>query len=151
MAYLKAHETHGDATSRLQWKLSLVKALYKQGFSKRDVLEIYRFIDWMMVLPEALAKRFDEEIFTYEEKLHVRYITSTERSGIKKGIQQGVRQGVRQGVQQGEANLLKRLLSRRFGALPESLQQCLDSANSAELETWAERVLDAKTLPEVFH
>jgi hypothetical protein len=155
MAYLKARETHGDATGRLQWKLSLVKALYKQGFARRDILEIYRFIDWMMVLPEALAEKFDEEIFTYEEALRMRYITSTERSGIRKGMEKGMEKGIEKGmekgIEKGEAKIIKRLLSLRFGALPEAVSQRLDAANSVDLEVWAERVLDAETLPEVFH
>ena len=143
MAHLKANETQGDATDRLQWKLRLVKGLYQNGFSRQDILDIYRFIDWMMVLPEALAEKFDEEIFTYEQEIHMPYITSTERAGIKKGIQLG--------EQKGEAKILKRQLSRRFGILPDEVEQRVDLASPAELEVWADRVLDAQTLPEIFH
>jgi hypothetical protein len=53
-------------------------------------------------------------------------------------------------VQQGEAQVLRRLLTRRFGPLPEWAEERLTHAELPQLETWADRVLDAKTLEEVF-
>ena len=37
-----------------------------------------------------------------------------------------------------------------IGELPASIERRLDQACTDELETWAERVLDAKTLADVF-
>ena len=51
---------------------------------------------------------------------------------------------------EGEALVLQRQLTRRFGPLPEWVQTRLRSASSEELETWADRVLDATRLEEVF-
>ncbi|MDK2797246.1 MAG: hypothetical protein PWQ19_796 [Tepidiphilus sp.] len=42
------------------------------------------------------------------------------------------------------------MLTRRFGSLPEWVQQRLRSASGEELETWADRVLDAQRLEDVF-
>lgn len=66
------------------------------------------------------------------------------------GMQQGMQQGMVRGVAQGEQTLLLRQLRRRFGEIPETTRQRLKSAGPDELETWADRVLDAKTLAEVF-
>lgn len=46
--------------------------------------------------------------------------------------------------------MLKRLLTRRFGALPLWVEEKLTQANRETLERWAERVLEAATLQEVF-
>ena len=43
MAHLKALATLHDPSSRLNWKLRLVKMLYVRGFSRQDVLELFRF------------------------------------------------------------------------------------------------------------
>ena len=66
------------------------------------------------------------------------------------GVTEGVRQGVVRGVTQGEQILLLRQLHRRFGELPEATRQRLEQASTDELETWADRVLDADSLEQVF-
>ena len=61
-----------------------------------------------------------------------------------------IEQGAQKGRLEGEALLLQRMLTRRFGPLPDWAQQRLRSASSEELETWADRVLDAQRLEDVF-
>ena len=58
-------------------------------------------------------------------------------------------EGIQEGIQQGERAVLERLLRRRFGPLSTDLLEKLEQASIVELETWAERVLDAGTLEEV--
>jgi predicted transposase YdaD len=61
----------------------------------------------------------------------------------------GEKKGRQEGRQEGEAALLRRLLVRRFGALPAWAEENLARASIEELETWGDRVLDAATLTEV--
>ncbi|MCK9247019.1 MAG: DUF4351 domain-containing protein, partial [Anaerolineaceae bacterium] len=68
----------------------------------------------------------------------------------EQGIRQGMEQGIEQGVLSGERQVLKRLLTRRFGRLPATVLQQLEQANTDQLERWAESVLDALTLDDVF-
>lgn len=70
------------------------------------------------------------------------FVTSFERVGIQKGMQQG--------IQKGEATFLQRLLTRKFGTLPDALQQRIQTATSAQLETWSLNILDATSLDDVF-
>jgi flagellar biosynthesis/type III secretory pathway protein FliH len=72
------------------------------------------------------------------------------QQGVQEGLQQGWQQGFQQGICQGEAKLLRRQLVRRFGALPGWAETRLEQASEAELERWAERVLECATLDEVF-
>ncbi len=51
---------------------------------------------------------------------------------------------------EGEASLLKRLLRRRFERLPSWIDQRLEQASQQDLESWADRVLDAERLEDVF-
>ena len=101
MAHLKAQETRGDEEERRSWKLFLTRRLYERGYGREDVLHLFRFIDWMMRLPEALEEGFWQEVRKYEEVKHMPYITSVERIGIKKGIEQGMQQGMQQGLLAG--------------------------------------------------
>ncbi len=54
MAHIKAKSTRNEPETRLQWKLRIVRGLYEQGFSKRDIMELFRYIDWMMRLPQEM-------------------------------------------------------------------------------------------------
>ena len=46
--------------------------------------------------------------------------------------------------------VLERQLHRRFGALSPVITEKLSEASSVDLEKWAENVLDAETLDDVF-
>jgi len=59
-------------------------------------------------------------------------------------------EGIQQGLQQGEQNVLQRQLVRRFGPLDSQARQRLQHATAQELECWADNILDARTLDEVF-
>lgn len=68
----------------------------------------------------------------------------------QKHEQKGIEKGLGQGIVKGEALLLQRLLTRRFGALPNNIVGQIAAATSPELELWGDRVLDAVSLEEVF-
>jgi len=42
--------------------------LYEKDHTREQILNLYRFIDWLMVLPEALSKRFNTQHKEYEEE-----------------------------------------------------------------------------------
>jgi predicted transposase/invertase (TIGR01784 family) len=67
-----------------------------------------------------------------------------------KGKAAGKEEGKAEGLAEGEAKILAHLLEKRFGALPGSLHQRIFTADTATLETWVERVLDAPDLQSVF-
>jgi flagellar biosynthesis/type III secretory pathway protein FliH len=72
------------------------------------------------------------------------------QQGVEQGLEQGRKQGERKGRHLGEVNLLRRLLVRRFGPLPSWVDERLAQASEAELEHWADRVLECAALDEVF-
>ena len=50
----------------------------------------------------------------------------------------------------GEVRMLTRQLTRRFGPLPAEVTARMEVADTDALEAWADRLLDARTLDEVF-
>ncbi len=63
---------------------------------------------------------------------------------------QGQVEGRVEGRVEGEVALLVRQLSKRFGPLDEQTTARLKSATPDQLDTWADRILDAPTLQAVF-
>lgn len=59
-------------------------------------------------------------------------------------------EGRQEGRQEGEAQLLLRLLAKRFGQLPPWVVERLEKASIEQLESWCERILDAQTLENIF-
>ena len=71
-------------------------------------------------------------------------------NGIELGIKQGLENGVRKGREEGEAALLLRILERRFGPLPINVKHRIASTDAETLLVYGERVLDAKSLDDIF-
>lgn len=74
-----------------------------------------------MTLPEALAERFDEIIFQYEEERKMKYVTSVERHGIKKGRLQNARESVIENLQV------------RFELVPETIVEAVNATDDLML------------------
>jgi predicted transposase YdaD len=56
----------------------------------------------------------------------------------------------KEGRNQHAIETVLRLLARRFGDLPETIVQRVNAATLAELDRWTDRILDARTLDDVF-
>jgi hypothetical protein len=90
LAHLKALETRRDPAGRRAWKFRLVRGLYEQGFAAQDVRRLFRLIDWLLELPPALERVFQQDLKTYEEERTMPFITTPERIGIKTGWMQAI-------------------------------------------------------------
>lgn len=109
MAHLKTRETRNDVNRRKEWKVELTKSLYAKGYCQKDIINLFRFIDWMMRLPDELETVFWEEIKHYEEDKQMPYVTSVEKIGIKKGMQKGMQQGMQQGMQRNLEETIRKM------------------------------------------
>ena len=143
MAHLKAHQTRNNRQERLEWKLSLTRRLYQQGYQRQDVINLFRFIDWLMSLPKNLEQEFWREIRQWEEETRMPYITSVERLGIEQGIEQG--------MQREGANLVLRLLNRRFGQVTTSVEKQIRQLSVKQLEDLGEALLDFENEADLLH
>ncbi|MEE4354897.1 MAG: hypothetical protein V2I97_00405, partial [Desulfococcaceae bacterium] len=76
MAHLKTLETRKDKQSRLQYKLALSRNLYRHGWTRDDIIRLYRFIDWIMVLPGDMENIYHEKLMDYEREVNMQYITT---------------------------------------------------------------------------
>jgi len=70
--------------------------------------------------------------------------------GVAKGREEGRYEGQARGQAEGRAAVLLRQLGKRFGALPAEVTARIRAADTDTLDLWAERVLDAKSLGDVF-
>ncbi|HEY9279758.1 MAG TPA: DUF4351 domain-containing protein [Eoetvoesiella sp.] len=158
MAQLQAQVTGKNGSQRLVSKTQIVRLLYRYRYSKKEALRLLRIIDWMMALPAALEPAFEQAMIRMEQEHKMAFVTSIERLSEKRGWEKGRLEGLDEGKLEGrvegrvegEASLLQRQLTRKFGPVPEALQQRIQTATLVQLETWSLNILDASSLDEVF-
>ena len=143
MAHLKEMETKKDTTTdnRRFWKVTLEKRLYDKGYKKEDILLLYKFIDWLISLPDEENEKFHEEVTRYEEEKKMPYITTAEKIGIEKGEKIGIAKGKMEDI--GEA------LETRFGAVPKCLvEKIKEIKDDKVLSSLHRKAILAKNLKE---
>lgn len=101
------------AIQRKRIKFALTKRLYDKKYSKSDIVNLYRFIDWLIGLPETLELEYHEEICLLEEGRKMPYITNAERFGLERGLAKGIAQG----VEKEKVIVAQRLLSEQASLL----------------------------------
>lgn len=129
-AQLATMQTRQDLASRHAGKIRLVRELYERGMSREDVLQLFRIIDWMMDLPEALGQLFDREVEQIEQENTMPYVTSIERHGRQK--------------------MLIRALERQYRiSVPEDLvARIREITDVTVLDRWFDTVFEAKSFDE---
>jgi hypothetical protein len=65
-------------------------------------------------------------------------------------LQEGIEKGIEKGKGHGACLILQKQLAKRFGVLPHDRLELIHQSGTDQLELWAERVLTAQTLDEVF-
>jgi len=92
MAQIKAKRLKGNNEGLFDFRLGLTRSLYKRGYTREQVVELFNFIGWMIQLPESLEDRLFEAIKAVEEELKMPYINLVEEYGRKQGVEQGIEQ-----------------------------------------------------------
>jgi hypothetical protein len=128
-AHLAALETAHNLSGRKERRWALTRRLYESGFEKPDILELYRLIDWLMWLPEALAVAFRRQVIQYEAEKSMPYVTSTERLARAEGRQEDILD----------------ILQARFKDLPYALCEQVKAIHDENV--LRERLRDAALLP----
>jgi Domain of unknown function (DUF4351) len=141
MTHLKVIETKQNVDQRKVWKFALTRTLYEKGYQRQEILDLYRFIDWVMILPEAIEREFWQELQVFEEERKVTYVTNAERFGFERGIEQGMTQEAR--------SLILRQLTRRIGVLAPNTETKITTLSISQLESLGEALLDFSTAADL--
>lgn len=154
-AHLLARQTRGNMHRRRIAKWKLTKRLYERGWSRQRIIDLYRVIDWIMRLPDALDSRLHHGVFELERRRTMTYLSSIERfgmeRGMKRGLQEGRQVGLQEGRQEGKQALLLTQLNKRFSSVDDDVRARLAAADADTLSAWALNFVDAATIDEVFH
>jgi hypothetical protein len=121
MAHPRALETRGGANRRRQAKFALERRLDDLGDDRERILSLFRFTDWLMMLPAAAETAFRADVRRFGEERQMPHVTSTERMALNEGLSEGLREGLE------EALLLK------FGGAGRPLVEGLASVDAIDV------------------
>lgn len=155
MAQLLALRHRG--AQRLQPKLGLVRQLIAHGYRRDSVVNLLRFIDWILALPPEVENTYIDAVEQIEKERAMAYVTSYERiykqRGMEAGMELGKEIGKEIGLVQGERNTLLTMLQEqieaRFGSISAQDRELLQQAETGQLWLWARRIMGASSLQEL--
>jgi hypothetical protein len=146
LAHLSALKTKPDQ-ERLLNKSLLIRTLFRKGWDRTSILNIFDFIGGIIALPPNLEAQLLDELKVFEKENKMNYTTYIEQIYLERGLEQGREQG----IEKGEKSVLIHLLQSKFGVLPPKYKQRLEQAKEPELMKLAENILKVTTLEEVFN
>ena len=116
LAHLAAQDTRHDPEGRRGLKWALTRRLYERGYTREEMLRLYRFIDLLLELPSDLATEFWRDMRAYERGRTVVFVSYAERIGQESGLRQAVLQA----------------LKVRFGAVPPEVAARIATMDGAD-------------------
>lgn len=147
MAHRAAQQTSKNAQARLRMKIRLTQDLAQQRYSKEAIRDLYRFMDWVMQLPEAERIQYKDELRKLEGE-SMKYISTIEQIALAEGIEKGLSQGLEQGLEKGRATerigLIMRLLERLIGPVDAKTRETIERMSANQQRQLAEDLLDFK-------
>lgn len=84
---------------KLANKLQITRKLYNSGFNKKEVIELFRFIDWVISLPKDSEVKFMRNLAILEkEEFEKHFICPAEQMWLDQGIEQVARNMLAKGM-----------------------------------------------------
>ena len=102
----------------------------------------------MEMLKKVSADEQLREKYAAREKARLDAISSIKFAEMK-GKAEGIEEGIEKGMEKGKAELLVRLLSKKIGVLPVSLEEKIRNADLPVLDLLAESIFELNSIEEV--
>jgi predicted transposase/invertase (TIGR01784 family) len=132
-----------DRTVAIRNILERIAGLEKSA--RRDALAQFLIISGMRTLEETIK----------EEALKMPILNDIMDHkvlgpAILQGRREGRQEGLQEGLQEGRHAILRRILEKRFGQIPEWVEKRLTGLPAADLDEVGVRILDASTFEDLF-
>ena len=120
----------------------VVLAARRLGYDRRQIIQLFRFIDWLLCLPPELEERTWREIRAFEEAETMTFVTYGERIGLERGRTEGRAAGLLEGIEY--------MLELKFGETGTALlPEVRQIADPEILRAIMQRIKTATTIEEV--
>ncbi|WP_050763965.1 hypothetical protein [Rickettsiella grylli] len=118
MVQLAAIENKRNPKGRYEMKSKITRLLLKKGYKKDYILNLFKVIDWGLVLPPDLKIQYNNEIEQLKGEKGMGYVLSAVREEVEKNHQAWLQKGLEQGLEQGRREedfvIAKKMLAKRI-------------------------------------
>ncbi|OJA01074.1 hypothetical protein BEV13_00540, partial [Rickettsiella grylli] len=118
LVQLAAIENKRNPKGRYEMKSKITRLLLKKGYKKDYILNLFKVIDWGLVLPPDLKIQYNNEIEQLKGEKGMSYVLSAVREEVEKNHQAWLQQGLQQGLEQGRREedfvIAKKMLAKRI-------------------------------------
>ncbi len=108
---------------KLASKVQITRKLYALNYSKNEVLALFKFIDWIIVLPKAGETEYMKTVATLDqeefEKFEKNFICPAEQIWLERGIERGMDLGIERGTINTTKKIAKKMLNKTGMSIAE--------------------------------
>ena len=143
-AFIKAVKTAFTALEELDSStrgIDYLKTLIRYMMSARQDIEF----DDIYNAAKEISTEGSEIVMTIAEQL----INEGMQKGIQKGMQKGIQEGMQKGILNAKIETSIHLLTKKFGALPEKLQNKLQKADADDLSLILNNIFELDSLEDL--
>lgn len=135
LAHLDMKATKNNPAARLPAKINRVDQLYKRGLTRKEIVHLFNFIDWLLTLPPLEALVFDAAWAEIEEENRMPFVSRVERNAMERGLEQGLRESIID------------MIEMKFQSVPDIILSRLNEIKELEtLRQLRKRAFETETL-----
>ncbi|OFI06484.1 hypothetical protein CLOACE_09840 [Clostridium acetireducens DSM 10703] len=139
-----------DKSTRTIKSIELAEHMKENTTKLQCITLLYAFLE---KFGDAKSKKKFKEVFSMTE-IGKMIIQESIEKGMEKGMKKGMEKGLQQGMQEGRKQELIRtsikLLTKKFGVLPDEVKIKIENSDTTILEIIVDEILDFKKLEDVF-
>jgi SOS response regulatory protein OraA/RecX len=98
-------------------KVELMREYYKNGYDRKYIRSVFRFMDAIFQLPKDLDREFTEELAKIEKEFNMPLISNFERYAEERGEKRGEKRGMKKAEKKVAIKMLKK------GYTPEAIAE----------------------------
>ena len=137
LAHRIAQRTAKDPSARMLAKVRWIRELIRQRFSRDQIEKLFRTLEAMNPLPEALDIEFVNQVSQGEPDTIMPFITTLERRIRRQVLAEGHSEALFQGQLLTLCDAIRDLLEERFGHTPPDIGERLEQeTNPVVLKSW---------------
>jgi predicted transposase/invertase (TIGR01784 family) len=139
---MKSKLSKADSTMN---SLNLAKSIKNEKLRGDSITLLYALFD--KFADSELKKKF-REVFTMTDVGRMIYEDGV-KDGVKEGIKEGIKEGEERGEKRGKALSVIKLLTKKFGTIPQGYNDKIMKLNDIVLDVMLTDILDYKSLDDI--